>query len=233
MKRDYFYIAGIAILILLMLIRECSQRKAHKTEVRQIQNSAAAFLQDTLKKVTSKKDTFFVGIVNELSPEEIMKSDVYGELKYEQQLLLADLARYKNLVASYQTNYTGQKTDTVTMVVRIPVLKPFYLSFLDTAGGYTYFDTVYIDSNLVRRVHLPQLNFTHDVRITKNRKGEVQGEIRVRGLEEFSLVANNVYSFYSQASPADIRKRKMLKGLKITGTVLFGSGMFYLGTQVN
>lgn len=232
MKRDYFYLIGFVVLIILFLIRDCSQRKAHQTELNQTTRSAASLLQDTLEKTIKKKDAYWSVIISEIAPKDV-DEDLVKELNYNQQLLLIELAKYKNLVASMQTEYTGTKTDTITMFVRIPVLHPFALSWLDTVGGYTYKDTVYIDSNMVRRVHLPQLNFTHDVRITKNRRGEVQGEIRVKGLEEFDLVAKNVYSFYSQSSPADIRKRKLLKSLKITGTILFGSGMFYLGTQVD
>ncbi len=232
MKRDHAYILTIIILCILFLIRDCSQRNSHKAEVKAISNSAASLLQDTLKKVTSKKDTFYVSVIGELSPKDILESDMYGELKYEQQLLLAELARVKNLVASYQTKYTGTKTDTITMFVRIPVLHPFSLSWLDTIGGYTYFDTVFVDSNHVKRIHLPKLQFTHDVRITKNRKGNVSGEIRVKGLEEFDLVAQNVYSFHSQSSPADIRRKKLLKALKIGGVIGLGTLSFYAGTQL-
>jgi len=164
--------------------------------------------------------------------DKISTEDLIEELNYNQQLLLIELAKYKNLVASYQTEYTGTKTDTITMFVRIPVLHPFALSWLDTIGGYTYLDTIYIDSNMVRRVHLPTLQFTHDVRITKNRKGNVSGEIRVKGLEEFDLVAQNVYSFHAQNSPADIRRKKLLKILKIGGVIGLGTLSFYAGTQL-
>lgn len=232
MKRDYFYIAGIVILIIVFLIRDCSQRKAHNEELQQNTRSAASLLQDTLKKVEKKKDAYWSVIISEISPKEIDK-DMLAELNYNQQLLLIELAKYKNLVASMQTEFTGKKTDTITMFIRIPVLHPFALSWLDTIGGYTYFDTVYIDSNMVRRVHLPQLQFTHDVRIIKNKKGNVSGEIRIKNLDEFDLISQNVYSFYSQSSPADIRKRKWIKAAKIGGVIGLGTLSFYAGTQLN
>lgn len=231
MKRDYFYIAGIVILIILFLIRDCSQRKAHKTELSQSTRSAASLLQDTLEKTIKEKDAYWSVIISEIAPKDI-DEDLIGELNYNQQLLLIELAKYKNLVASMQTQFTGTKTDTITMFVRIPVLHPFALSWLDTIGGYTYKDTVYIDSNMVRRVHLPQLQFTHDVRITKNRKGNVSGEIRVKGLEEFDLVSQNVYSFHAQSSPADIRRKKWLKAAKIGGVIGLGTLSFYAGMQL-
>lgn len=231
MKRDYLYIGAIVIVIIIALFDRCAQRKQHNEELNQTTRSAASLLQDTLKKVEKKKDAYWSVIISEISPKEIDK-DMLDELNYNQQLLLIELAKYKNLVASMQTQFTGTKTDTITMFVRIPVLHPFALSWLDTIGGYTYFDTVYIDSNMVKRVHLPQLQFTHDVRITKNRKGNVSGEIRVLGLSEFDLVAQNIYSFHAQSSPADIRRKKMLKILKIGGVIGLGTLSFYAGTQL-
>lgn len=231
MKRDYLYIGAIAIVIIIALFDRCAQRKQHNEELNQTTRSVASLLQDTLIKVEKKKDAYWSVIISEIAPKDI-DEDLIEELNYNQQLLLIELAKYKNLVASYQTEYTGTKTDTITMFVRIPVLRPFALSWLDTIGGYTYFDTVYIDSNMVRRVHLPTLQFTHDVRITKNRKGEVSGEIRVKGLEEFDLVAQNVYSFHSQSSPADIRRKKWIKVAKIGGVIGLGTLSFYAGTQL-
>lgn len=233
MKRDYIYIIAIIILILLMTIGYCGMRKKHRVKERQITNSAASLLQDTLKKVTSKKDTVWKVQVAELTPDDIINSEMYKNLRYDQQLLLTELARQKNLVASMQTKYTGVKRDTVTMLVRIPVLKPFFLSWQDTTGGFTYSDTVYIDSNMTRRVFTPKLQFTHDVRIISNRKNEITGEIRVLGLEEFDLTAQNVYSFYSKASPADIRKKRFGKVLKIGGVIGLGVLSFFTGTKVN
>lgn len=232
MKRDYIYIGAIAIVIVIALFDRCAQRKQHNEELNATTRSAASLLQDTLTKVEKKKDAYWSVIISEISPKEIDK-DMLAELNYNQQLLLIELAKYKNLVASMQTQFTGTKIDTVTMFVRIPVLHPFSLSWLDTIGGYTYRDTVYIDSNMVRRVHLPQLQFTHDVRITKNRKGNVSGEIRIKGLDEFDLITQNVYSFYSQSSPADIRRKKWLKAAKIGGVIGLGTLSFYAGTQVN
>lgn len=233
MKRDYIYVIVIIIMALLMLLGYCGMRKNHRAEVKAISNSAASLLQDTLNKITSKHDTFYVSVVGQLSPKDIIESEMYGQLNYEKQILLTELARVKNLVASYQTKYTGAKVDTITQVIRIPVLKPFFLSWMDTTGGFTYSDTVYVDSNMTKRVFLPKLQFSHDVRITKNRKGEVTGEIRVKGLEEFDLVAQNVYSFHSQSSPADIRRKKMMKALKIGGVIGTGVLSFYVGTKVN
>lgn len=232
MKRDYFYIFGFVILVIIWQYDRCNQRKQHKAELNQSTRSATSLLQDTLKQVEKKKDAYWSVIISEIAPKKLDK-DIVAELNYNQQLLLIELAKYKNLVASYQTKYTGTKVDTITQVIRIPVLKPFYLSWIDTTGGFTYNDTVYVDSNMTKRVFLPQLRFTHDVRITKNRKGEVTGEIRVKGLEEFSLVAENVYSFHSKPSPADIRKKKWLKTLKITGVVGSNILSFYLGTQID
>ena len=232
MKRDYLYIGAIVIVIIIALLDRCAQRKQHNEELNATTRSAASLLQDTLTKVEKKKDAYWSVIVSEISPKEIDK-DMLAELNYNQQLLLIELAKYKNLVASYQTEFSGQKTDTITMFVRIPVLHPFSLSWLDTIGGYTYFDTVYIDSNMVKRVHLPSLQFTHDVRITKNKKGNVSGEIRVLGLEEYDLVAQNIYSFNAQSSPSDIRRKKWLKAAKIGGVIGLGTLSFYAGMQVN
>lgn len=232
MKRDYYYIGAIIIVIIIALLDRCAQRKKHNEELSDVTRSATSLLQDTLTKVEKKKDAYWSVIISEIAPKEIDK-DMLAELNYNQQLLLIELAKYKNLVASYQTQYTGNKVDTVTQYIRIPVLRPFHLSWLDTTGGFTYSDTVYIDSNMTRRVFLPKLQFTHDVRITKNRKGNVSGEIRVLGLEEFDLVAQNVYSFYSPSSPADIRRKKFGKFLKITGVIGLGTLSFYAGTQVN
>lgn len=232
MKRNYLYIGAIVIVIIIALFDRCAQRKAHNEELQQNTRNATSLLQDTLEKSGKEKDAYWSVIVSEISPKEIDK-DMLDELNYNQQLLLIELAKYKNLVASYQTEYIGKKTDTITMFVRIPVLRPFVLSFLDTIGGYRYIDSVFVDSNMVRRVHLPTLQFTHDVRITKNRKGNVSGEIRIKGLDEFNLISQNVYSFYSQSLPADIRRRKWMKGLKIAGTIGLGTLSFYAGTQVN
>lgn len=233
MKERHVYLGIIVILIFLMFFGYCSMKKKHKEEKQAITNSAASLLQDTLEKVQTRRDTFWKIRVTELSPDEIRKSDIYGELKYEQQLLLAELARYKNLVASMQVQFTGVKRDTVTQIIRIPVLKPFYLTWQDTAGGFTYTDTVYIDSNMTHRVFTPRLAFTPDVRIMKNRKGEVTAELRVMGLEEFDLTAQNVYSFYSKESPADIRRKRFAKAAKVAGVIGTGVLSFYAGTKVN
>lgn len=234
MKPEYkSAILVFVIMLILMFFGWCGMRKNHKAEVQAVTNSAASLLQDTLKKVIKPNDTIYLTKVAELSPKDIIESEMYGQLNYDKQILLTELARYKNLVSSMQTKYTGAKVDTVTQVIRIPVLKPFFLSWIDTTGGFTYMDTVYVDSNMTKRVFLPKLQFSHDVRITKNRKGEVTGEIRVKGLEEFSLVAQNLYSFHAKASPADIRKRKWLKACKIGGLIGTGVLSFYLGTTVN
>lgn len=224
-------LAVFIVMLAIMLLGYCGMRKNHRAEVNAITNSAASLLQDTLEKVVSKRDTVWKVTVAELSPDEILKSDMYGELKYEQQLLLAELARYKNLVASMQTKFTGNKVDTITQYIRIPVLRPFHLSWLDTTGGFTYSDTVYVDSNMTRRVFLPKLQFTHDVRIIRNRKNEVTGEIRVLGLEEFDLVAQNIYSFQSKNSPAEIRRKKFGRACKIAGVVGLGALSYYAGIK--
>ena len=233
MKERHIYTIVIIVLLFLMLFGYCSMKKKNKEDIRVATQSAASLLQDTLTKIVKKTDTVWVAKVSELSPKEIIKSDLYGNLKYEQQLLLTELARYKNLVASAQTKFTGIKRDTITQVIRIPVLKPFYLSWLDTTGGFTYTDTVYIDSNIARRVFTPRLQFTPDVRISKNRKGEVTAELRVLGLEEFDLTAQNVYSYHSKASPADIRRKRFGKAAKIAGVIGTGVLGFYVGTKVN
>lgn len=231
MKHHYLYITIIILLVLFALLGRCHLKKKAKEDVRIATQSAASLMQDTLIKVIKKKDTYWELKVSELSPKEVNNSDLVNELRYDQQLLLIELARYKNLVASQQTKFTGGKKDTVTQYIRIPVYSAFTLAWMDTIGGFTYTDTVYVDSNMTKRKFTPQLQFTHDVRILKNRKNEITGEIRVLGLEEFDLVGQNVYSFYSKASPADIRRGRWKKAGNVLLHIGENSLSFYLGRQ--
>lgn len=232
MKRDYVYLIVIIILAFLFIYDRCNQSKRHKKELQATTNSAASLLQDTLTKITSKKDTVWQIRVSELTPEQIKESELWGNLNYEKQLLLTELARYKNLVASMQVNFTGTKIDTITQVIRIPVYHAFTLAWMDTVGGFTWVDTVYIDSNMTRRVFIPKLQFTPDVRIVKTKRNGIEGELRILGLEEFNLQGQHIYSFYTANSPADIRRKKWSRFGKIMGYVGSNSLSFYLGTKL-
>lgn len=232
MKRDHIYLFVLIVIVSLWLIDRCGLKKSAKEDKQAITNSAAALLQDTLEKVTSKKDTFWRTVVAELTPEQILETDIGKQLRYDQQLLLAELAKAKKLVASMQMTFTGNKVDTVTQYIRIPVYHAFTLAWMDTVGGFTYTDTVYVDSNMTRRVFTPRLRFTPDVRLTKEKKGII-GEVRMTGLEEFNLQGEYLYSFYTPNSPADIRRGKWKKVGRIAGYVGSNALSFWLGTRVN
>jgi len=87
-----------AIIFALLYISNCSSSRDRFKDY----DKAVAALNDSIKKVVSKKDTIYVERVVSFDLKDIINSEVYKTLSKEKQKFLNDLLNVKGLLASAQ-----------------------------------------------------------------------------------------------------------------------------------
>lgn len=231
----------IIILLLIGIAGYLAIKDRQKNELRRIEHSYNALLQDTLEQVQSKTDTFWIQSVSSLTPDEVYNSHIYQELDSVTQVLIEELKDVKGLLASMNVHVIATREENIRLrdelsqwrVQDTIFMTPdgTVLTFKDTTGALQYEETIILSDTIDKSARYT-LSFTPDLRITKINKYSVQGEWRLLGLNDFDNVTlTNGFTYYGTLSEQERRRKKMLSYLKYAG---IGSGFllsYYAGIR--
>ena len=238
------YQIGIILLLIAFLVNHCNMKHRKEKAIKQFDQTILALSQDTLEKKielnrlrNKPPDTTFVTVVTEMSPTDIMKTEVYKTLDEKTKGYIKELKHTKNLLVSMRADviaseqylqtspYPTSNPDSVDVVT---INKGTKFTFQDTTGGFQYNETITFEDSLKREFTV-SLKFTPKIKITRIHKtGAVEGSWEFEGLNEFdNLHLTNGYSFYTGVDEKTKRKLKTLKVLKITGGVVGGAVLTY------
>lgn len=227
----------------MALVGYCSIKKTNKTEQQATIDSYSALLQDTLEKVTSKKDTYYIQPISTITPEDVYNSDIYQKLSAQQQKQVKELKEKKDLLAALNISVVAQLQENQKLRDSLSVwsvkdtifMTPdgTLLIFSDTTGDFQYTESIELSDTITRKTDY-KLTVRPNLTITKLSKYSVEGQWSFPGLEqEFpDIVISNEFTYWQTTTPKEKRKQTTLKILKITGLTLSHGLIFYGGVKI-
>lgn len=222
----------------MMVMGYCSLQVKHRQELKAIDNSYTALLTDTLKAIKNNKDTFWIQPISTISPEDLVKLEIFDQLDSNQQVLINDLKEKKDLLAALNVHViaTREENQKLRDSLNFWVSKDTFMAkdgtiitFKDSIGGLQYTETITLSDTIDKKAKYT-LSFTPNLEVTKASKYSIEGHWSFDGLSEFNEInVINGYSYYKQIKPEPKLKPGVIKGLKI-GANIVGYGLVSYGS---
>lgn len=232
------YIIFAVILFLAVLIAHCAGEEKARQEAKTYNQSIKA-LQDSFKQVITRKDTFWEIKTVEMSPEEIMETDVYKTLSEEKQTYIKELKKTKGLLAATKAKVeaTIQETNSVALPQTaiktdstITLVKGDSVQFQDTTGNYQYKSVITIGDS-VTRTHTASIVLEPDVRTIRDKQG-IRTEFRFGKTDGLQINVKGGTSTYQQFTKKQKRRQNIAKWSKRIGIPALVAGSIYGGFKL-